>query len=437
MMILPRSSLSQSSVVLLLFLSLYWTSPSESMSISASSSSNHAVPATRIMTGNERLLTLGAPALRQLVLEAAAREEEEAENVDLMGIFWLEHINLVVGSSAMAAYFYQDFLGLTRDPTARFHVNLGRQQFHLDEGISPQVICGSIGLVVPSLRSLRNRLDEATVRLRETQFRVIADHTTEKNDEQQPQFMTISCPFGNIMHIYDLEDGSGSGDAPRRPAASGGDGLDNAQPPCPKMVQLHARGGPYSHATRMGIHGGQPGIRYIEIASPAGTADKIGHFYKQMLGCQVHHLQARGAGVADEDDHRQEQQQHSVVAVNAGPGVHLIFSEVGSSNDDDDDTTTYHQQRLDQMKGMHICIYAAPVFRELYQRLAAQSLVWTNPRFTHLDRCDTVDEALAARTLRFKNIVDLESGKVLLELEHETRSTRHGQYLKVLSYEPK
>jgi hypothetical protein len=250
--------------------------------------------------------------------------------------------------------------------------------------------------------------------------------------------MTISCPFGNIMHIYDLEDGGGAGeDAPRRPAASGGDGVDDAPAPRPKMVQWHARGGPYSHATRMGIHGGQPGIRYIEIASPAGTADKIGHFYKQMLGCQVHHLQARGAGVADEDDHRQEQQQHSVVAVNAGPGVHLIFSEVGSSNDDDDDTTTYHQQRLDQMKGMHICIYAAPVFRELYQRLAAQSLVWTNPRFTHLDRCDTVDEALAARTLRFKNIVDLESGKVLLELEHETRSTRHGQYLKVLSYEPK
>jgi catechol 2,3-dioxygenase-like lactoylglutathione lyase family enzyme len=438
MMILPRSSLSQSSLLLLLFLSLYWSSPSESMSIlpaSSSSSSKNAVAATtRIMTGNERLLTLGAPALRQLVLEAAAREEQESGNVDLMGIFWLEHINLVVGSSAMAAYFYQDFLGLTRDPTARFHVNLGRQQFHLDEGISPQVICGSIGLVVPSLHSLRNRLDEATVRLRETQFRVIADHTTEKNDEQQQSFMTISCPFGNIMHIYDLEDGGGAGeDAPRRPAASGGDGVDDAPAPRPKMVQWHARGGPYSHATRMGIHGGQPGIRYIEIASPAGTADKIGHFYKQMLGCQVHHLQARGAGVADEDDHRQEQQQHSVVAVNAGPGVHLIFSEVGSSNDD----SSYHQQRLDQMKGMHICIYAAPVFRELYQRLAAQSLVWTNPRFTHLDRCDTVDEALAARTLRFKNIVDLESGKVLLELEHETRSTRHGQYLKVLSYEPK
>jgi hypothetical protein len=159
-----------------------------------------------------------------------------------------------------------------------------------------------------------------------------------------------------------------------------------------------------------------------------------------MLGCTVHHLQSggdsndSGAGGAadDDDDHRQEQQQHSVVAVSAGSGVHLIFSEVGSSNDD----SSYHQQRLDQMKGMHICIYAAPVFRELYQRLAARSLVWTNPRFTHLDRCDTVDEALAARTLRFKNIIDLESGEVLWELEHETRSTRHGQYLKVLLYEP-
>ena len=109
-----------------------------------------------------------------------------------------------------------------------------------------------------------------------------------------------------------------------------------------------------------------------------------------------------------------------------GPGVHLVYVESTDLTDSD----------LQKMKGVHICVYAAD-FEGLYHRLKDRNLIWTNPRFTHLDSCDTWEEAVASRTLRFKDIIDLETGEKLIELEHETRPLRHGQYLKVPKYEPK
>ena len=97
------------------------------------------------------------------------------------------------------------------------------------------------------------------------------------------------------------------------------------------------------------------------------------------------------------------------------------------------------------MKGVHICVYTAN-FQELYDRLKKSRLIWTNPRFTHLDRCDTWDEAKASRTLRFKDIIDVSTNNgeeggnntsKIFELEHETRPMQHGQYLKVPFYERK
>ena len=64
----------------------------------------------------------------------------------------------------------------------------------------------------------------------------------------------------------------------------------------------------------------------------------------------------------------------------------------------------------------------------------ARRLIWTNPRFAHLDTCDTWDEAVAGRQFRFKDLVDPASGVKLLELEHETRSVRHFQFYKDVAY---
>jgi catechol-2,3-dioxygenase len=346
-----------------------WLVSSAALSMSSSTSQTKA--------------SLGATALRKLVIDAALHDEDKS--LDLCGIMWLEHINVVVGSKYLAERFYFDLLGLTKDQSPSFHANLGQQQFHLAENGEPaQRVTGSIGLVVPTLAALRQRVAAAIVELKDTHFKVIED--TE-------ECMTITCPWGNRMHLYDAEV-----DTSRLESQMS----DSTQ----KMVLLHAKGGSYA-ASRMSVRG-NPGIRFVEMACRVGTAHSIARFYKEMMDCTV---STPSVGQA---------------LVSVGPGVHLVFVE----------DSELSEQDTSLMEGLHICIYAAD-FEGLYKRLAERSLIWTNPRFTHLDSCDTWEEAAASRTLRFKDIVDVSTGQKIFELEHETRPLRHGQYLKVPKYEAK
>ena len=365
---IAASSMTLSSIVLACLLV---TITSFSMPVRSSSSSS---------------TTLGATQLQQLVLDAASFDQ--TQSLDLHGILWLEHMNLVVGSKELAEHFYQDILGFTRDPTASFHVNLGQQQFHLSATGDPaQKVSGSIGLVVPSLATVRERAAAAAAaeKLAGTEFAVLSDHE---------ECMTMTCPWGNRLHLYDA-----AVDAQQQKPVS-----DSPM----KMVKAHAQGGAYA-ASRMAVRG-NPGIRFIEVACRVGTSALIGRFYRQMLGCTV----STSVTTAGQE----------YVAVCVGPGVHLVYVESGDLTEAD----------LQKMEGVHICVYAAD-FEGLYQRLKAHNLIWTNPRFTHLDSCDTWGEAMASRTLRFKDIINLETGEKLIELEHETRPLRHGQYLKVPKYE--
>lgn len=328
----------------------------------------------------QKSASLGAKSMRDLVVEAARRDV--SRTLDLRGITWLEHVNLVVGSKPLAERFYFDFLGMTRDLGGSFHANLGQQQFHLAENGDPaQRVTGSIGLVVPSLDTLRLRTAAAISDLSATQFSIV-------DDDKEAGCMTITCPWGNRLHLYD-----GHVDGQQRPTS------DSSQ----KMVKLHAEGGAYA-ASRMAVRG-KPGIRYVEVTCRAGTAPAIARFYEEMLRCTVSMPMANKAIVC------------------AGPGVHLAYIEDEALSDTD----------LKDMEGVHICVYADD-FEGLYQRLSDRKLIWTNPRFTHLDSCDTWDEAVASRTLRFKDIIDLSTGEKILELEHETRPLSHGQYLKVPKY---
>jgi catechol 2,3-dioxygenase-like lactoylglutathione lyase family enzyme len=358
--------------------------------------------------------SLGGGTLRTLVTDAARHDidmQETSSSLDLKGILWMEHINLVVGSpKSLAEYFYLEVLGCTRDAGKSFHVNLGQQQFHLAETNGddrPQKIMGSVGLVVPStLETLRGRIRIAAEGvLKDTQFGIIVNDDDQDNNHN---CLTLRCPWGNIFHIYSVEDD---------------DKL--AKMPAPtetprKMENMHAEGGAYG-GHRMAVRG-QPGIRYVEVACPKGTAPAVARFYRELLGCTVVLELPRN-------------EAPSTALVCVGPGVHLAFVESPNTTNavpfsDDDDAAA------NAMKGVHICFYAAD-FQGLYQRLSEKKLIWTNPRFLHLDSCDTWEEAWASRTLRFKDIIDLSTGEKILELEHETRPLRHGQYLKVPNYEPK
>jgi len=206
-----------------------------------------------------------------------------------------------------------------------------------------------------------------------------------------------------------------------------------------KMTNLHGVGGLHG-ADKMGVLcSGEPGIRFVEFVLPVGSsAAKVAKFYESTLQCPVFVKDV----VRKEGD-----STTSCCLVSVGPGVHMVFVEPDATSDLDETAI------FDKMKGIHVCLYAHN-FRSLYQRLSDRSLIWTNPRFTRLDSCDTWEEAKRSRTLRFRHVVannnDSEqtsaathtstqnkNHEILLELEHETRPFRHGQFMKAPFYEPK
>ncbi len=331
--------------------------------------------------------TLGPTILSKLVQDASIT----SQSLDMSGIVWLEHLNLVVGDMDVAMKFYVDFMGFSRDSNPK-HVNLGQQQFHLAATGEPaQRITGSIGLTVPSLQSIKDRIPHALTDLEGTLFAI--------NDESDDKIISITCPYGNIFNLYDIsidDDYSST--------------IDATSQSNHKMVNMHALGGAYG-AHRLAVRL-QPGIRYVEMACPVSTASSIAEFYQTVMKCNQ-------VITTTLDGHRE------CAIVGVGPGVHFVFVE----------SSELTARSLERMQGVHACIYI-PHFESTYHELKIRGLIWTNPRFTHLDTCDTWEEAFASRTLRFKDVLDVKTGDKVLELEHETRPMSHGQYLKVPNYTP-
>ena len=122
------------------------------------------------------------------------RTEENIGNVLI-----LQHINLCVPDLYLATIFYVTGLGLTRDPYVDFGgpimwVNAGEQQFHLLQN-KAQRWRGHMGVVVPSLDDLKDRLQRVERTLADTEF---AWH--EAND-----CVHVTCPWGNDIRVFGPE----------------------------------------------------------------------------------------------------------------------------------------------------------------------------------------------------------------------------------------
>ena len=390
-------------------LTLTVASESTTMTAFAAPTDNSYTAAGTTLTQN---YSLGSRVLRNVV-QGASNQSIQSHTLDLGGIVWFEHINLIVGDMDTATKFYVDFLGMTPEREANSksnHFNLGQQQFHLaavDENVEqdwPQRVTGSIGLCVPSLSRVRERFDRAQSELAGTLFSMV-------EEEGATNILTVTCPWGNVFHLYDI-----SIDDEYCPSTSSSEDVANTSQQ--KMVKFHEEGGIYG-PHRMAVRG-NPGIRYVEIACAIGTTDSIAEFYETVLGCHV----IRSTTTKDNPDSN-DPVEVQLAIVSVGPGVHMVFME----------QTHLSRECMKQMEGVHVCIYI-PNFRSSYNELKDRNLIWTNPRFTHLDSCDTWEECASSRTFRFKNIVDVNTGEKVLELEHETRPMSHGQYMKVPPYVP-
>ena len=162
---------------------------------------------------------------------------------DVGNIVEFGHVNTRVPDQQLATLFYVSALGLTRDPylmtgTDNMWINAGTSQFHLPTGPA-QVTRGVVGLVLPDLDALRQRLKRFGQKLRGTQFAVV-----DRGDA-----VDVTCPWGNRLRC---------------------------------------------HAPAPGFGPITLGIAYVAFDVKRGTAEGITRFYREVLGALAH-LDADGS----------------------------------------------------------------------------------------------------------------------------------------------
>ena len=166
---------------------------------------------------------------------------------DVSNIVHLEHVNVTVPDQRLATAFYVAALGFTRDPyimvgTDNMWINIGRSQMHLPTG-GPQRMRGTIGLVVPDLDELKERLGRTASALEGTQF----------SWADRGAFVESTCPWGNRFRCH-------------APSAEFGD-TELAMP-------------------------------YVEFDVPTGSADGIARFYAEVIGATTETTKRDGAPAA-------------------------------------------------------------------------------------------------------------------------------------------
>ena len=119
------------------------------------------------------------------------RRTEDVGNIVEFG-----HVNVRVSDQNQAMIFYVMGLGLTRDPylvtgVDNAWINVGTCQFHLPVGPA-QVFRGTVGLVMPELDGLVERLAKIAPRLHGTRFAF----------ERRASQVDVTCPWGNRMRVH-------------------------------------------------------------------------------------------------------------------------------------------------------------------------------------------------------------------------------------------
>lgn len=166
----------------------------------------------------------------------AVEPAKEYRNEDVGNIVLLEHVNVCIPDQALGTLFYIVGMGFTRDPHMmvgldNMWVNIGEQQFHLPTG-NPQVLPGHVGVVVPDLQTLQQRLESVRDKLSDTQFSwsVHDDH------------VHVTSPWGKRVRCYG---------------------------PDPKFGAMKL------------------GVPYVEFRVRPGAAEGIGRFYERVMGAPV------------------------------------------------------------------------------------------------------------------------------------------------------
>lgn len=261
---------------------------------------------------------------------------------DIGNIVEFGHINLRVPDQQQAVLFYVTGLGLTRDPylvtgVDNAWINVGTCQFHLPVGAA-QVLRGTVGLVMPDLDALIERLARIGPRLAGTQF----------GFHRSGLQVDVTCPWGNHLRV---------------------------------------------HAPDAGRFGRMTlGMPYVEIDARAGSAERIARFYAEVLATPARCGEdARGvfvcvpAGRGESLVFRETRKaaaaydgHHVQIAVADFSGVHRRLLERGLVSEESSQSQ-YRFENITDLDSAEVLVTLEHEVRSMRHPLYARALVNRNP----------------------------------------------------------
>lgn len=308
--------------------------------------------------------------------------------VDVSTMTLLEHVNLNVPTQEHILPFYFEVLGCGMDPRKAANLepdapkktiwaNCGASQFHLPYGDVAQRIPGHIGLRYDSLDALKHRV---------ANLKSYKSYEIGVDPRSDREFVKLVDYYDNVFYCR-------VGDPVN---------IDKRQP----IISPDETDEWGQKATKYGREESEcQGIDYVEFLCPEGTAEKIALFYESVFDATT-----------------------TCVDVGGGSRVAVIaFGEVDDVGKPDQSILFKETTKtIPPYDGHHLAFYvgrSAADFDACYKNSEIAGVVWVNPRFS--DDADTLEKARKWKQFRLKDIVDMKTGEMIMELEHEVRSLEH------------
>jgi hypothetical protein len=342
-----------------------------------------------------------ANAAKDEATSAAKLTSSSTVVVDRSTLTLLEHVNLNIPVHEPSLTFYYHVLGCGMDPRkadnlltpggkATVWANCGASQFHLPKGEVAQVIPGSVGLRYDSLEPLKERLSK----MAHEDPAVVQSYEVAK-DRYGGETVRVVDHYGNAFVCR----GGGNPVSDR-----------SWRQPVIRSSEVDRWGWV---AEKYGCRTEDTecrGIDFVEFYCPVGSADKIALFYDSVFDATTSVVEQGGD---DDDDARK-------IAI-------VAFGNVDATGRADQSLlfreTTNEIPKYD---GHHVALYVGQSqsdFEQAFKNCDQAGVVWVNPRFD--DKASNLQGAKRYMQFRFKNIVDMETGEPVFELEHEVRSVKH------------
>eukprot|EP00592_Proboscia_alata_P000896 CAMPEP_0194373714 /NCGR_PEP_ID=MMETSP0174-20130528/22184_1 /TAXON_ID=216777 /ORGANISM="Proboscia alata, Strain PI-D3" /LENGTH=331 /DNA_ID=CAMNT_0039152963 /DNA_START=350 /DNA_END=1345 /DNA_ORIENTATION=- len=300
--------------------------------------------------------------------------------------------------------------------------NCGATQFHLVFGEEAQVVPGSIGLWYDDLEGLKERIlryeEIGKGEGAEGKERPFESFSIDMDPLSKKESIRIVDRYGNVFYCrQQSSDAAGQNDhtelirTVRQPILTSTDMQHSHDYQSSDLLKRFA-------ADHESQETDCRGIQHVEFNVPPNTAAKIAEFYDRVFNAPTNLITIPSASSDDSDSATTIDVNVAVVgigSVNTTTGLtsqSLIFRETSLP--------------LPPYDGHHISLYVGDDMADFAVALKScmdAGVVWVNPKYE--DKVTNLNTAKKWNQFRFKDILDLKTGKQVFELEHEVRSVNH------------